>query len=181
MLALKGQLRVNFVADDEQVFFHRKFGELFELRLVGHATGGIGREIENQHLATWLPRRCHTLRIDGKLIFGRRRHPNGLGMGQLNAGTVGNIAGLVVEDFVPRVEHRAQSDVQCFRHTDCDEHLFFRMIAELKILLHIAADLPAQTQQSEIIGITGVALLERKNSRLADMPRRDEVRLTDPQ
>ena len=53
------------------------------------------------------------------------------------------------------------------------------MVTNTKIVFHVGADLAAQTYQPEIIGVTGLTLFESENSGLADVPRRDEVGLSD--
>ena len=62
---------------------------------------------------------------------------------------------------------------------DRNEHICLRVVTDAKIVFHVSTDLTAQTDQSKIIGVTGLTLFESENSGLADVPRRDEVGLTD--
>ena len=87
----------------------------------------------------------------------------------------------MVEYFISRIEYSAKCDVQSFGDADRNEHICLWVVTDAKVVFYVGADLAAQTDQSEIIGITGLTLFESENSGLTDVPRRDKVGLTDTQ
>ena len=115
------------------------------------------------------------------MIFSRGAHSDGLGVRKHDARAVGDVARFVVEYFIPRIEYSAKCDVQSLRDADRNEHICLWVVTDAKVFFYVGADLAAQTDQSEIIGITSLTLFESENSGLTDVPRRNEVRLTDTQ
>ena len=77
-----------------------------------------------------------------------------------------------------RGRRNAPSSCGGLRDTDRNEHIRLGVVANVKVVFHVSADLTAQTNQSKIIGVTGLTLFKSENSGLAYVPRRDKVRLT---
>jgi hypothetical protein len=92
---------------------------------------------------------------------------------------VGDVARLVVEDLVARIEQRPQREVYRLRDADRHEDLVVGPVAERVVALHIRRDGPAQLEEPEVRGVVGLALLEGVDRGLADVPGRVEVRLAD--
>ena len=102
-------------------------------------------------------------------------------MGQNDAGCIADIAGLVVDHLIARVEHRAQGQVQRLADTDRHQHLGLRIIADPKVLLDVAGDAFPQLQQAQVGSVLSPTAFEGVDRRLTDVPGRGEVRLAHAQ
>ena len=102
-------------------------------------------------------------------------------MSQHHAGRVADIAGLVVNDLIARVEHRAQGQVERLAHPHGHQHLGLGIVADTEMLLHVAGDALAQFQQTQVGSVLGATAFQSVNRRLTNVPRRGEVRLTHAQ
>ena len=83
--ALERQLGINFVAQHDQIFFHRELRDGLELRAVARAAGGIARQIEHQHFAARLPRGAERVHGERKTVLRERRHGHGDAMRERDA------------------------------------------------------------------------------------------------
>ena len=110
-------------------------------------------------------------------LGGDHRHRHGVG--QHDAGRVGDITRFVIDHLVAGVEQRAQRDVDGFGNADGDEHLACGIIGHAEESIDVAGDGFAQREQAEIGGVGRLAFFQRVNGGLADVPWRDEVRFAD--
>ena len=85
----------------------------------------------------------------------------------------------MVEDLVAGVQHGAQEDVEGFGDADGAEDLSLGIVLRSVVTGHVAGDLFAELLGAAVIRIGRAALLEGSDRGLADMIRRDEVRLAD--
>ena len=102
-------------------------------------------------------------------------------MSQHHTRRVANIAGLVVNHLIAGVEHRAQSQIQSLADADSHQDLRLRIVANTEVLLDVVRDALAQFQQTQVGSVLGPATFEGVNCRLANVPRRGEIRFPDPQ
>jgi hypothetical protein len=72
-----------------------------------------------------------------------------------------------------------QARSSAFADADGDDDLVFRRVADVEILLDVFADGAAQFDQAEVRGVMRLALFERVNAGLADVPGRVEIRFAD--
>ena len=97
-----GQLRINFITDHQEVFFHADAGQGVEVPPRKHRSGGVRRKIEQQHLGPFGGTR-HLRRIQTESVFRASVNGASLGMGQRNRRSVGHIARLVIDHRLPRI------------------------------------------------------------------------------
>ena len=173
------QLAVDLIGEDEQIVLHGKGGDLFQL-LRGHdAAGGIRGEVQRDDLGLRRDGFLHIGGHEGEVVFLTRVHHDGHAVGHLDAGAVADVAGLVVDDFVARIQNGAEGDVERLADADGDEDLGLRVVGDAELLFHILADEYAEGLQAEVRGVAGLAFFQRADDGLADGPGGGFIRLAD--
>ncbi len=173
------QLAVDLVGEDDQVVLHGQRGDFFQLRFRHDAAGGIRGEVHRQDLGLRRDGLFHILGHEGEFVFLTCLHDDGDAVGHLDAGRVADVAGLVIDHLVPRIQYRTEGDVERLGDADGDEDLRLGIVGHAELLLNVLADRHAQRFEAEVGGVARLALFERANHRLADRPRRRFVRLAD--
>ena len=87
----------------------------------------------------------------------------------------------MVEHFVAGIQQRPQGQIDRFGDADRNEDFGERFIGNLKMPTHIVGDRAAKPGQPEIRGVASASALQGENRRLANVPRRREIRLPDAQ
>ena len=87
----------------------------------------------------------------------------------------------MVEHFVAGIQQRPQGQIDRFGDTDRNEDFGERFIGNLKMPTHIVGDRAAKSREPEVRGVSSATSLQRENRRLANVPRRREIRLPDAQ
>src|ERR1051326_8170556 len=101
-------------------------------------------------------------------------------MTQDGAWMITNVTGLMIKEFVTRIQQGSHCQVQCFRDPDRHDDFIFRIVLEIEQTPDITGDCPAQFKQTQIIRVTGLTSLERKDRRFPNMPGSHEIGLPDP-
>src|ERR1041385_1303914 len=101
-------------------------------------------------------------------------------MAKDNTGMITDIARLMIKHLVTRIQERAQGKVEGLGNTYRNNNFILRIVFEFEAPLHVAADGPAKFNQAKIVRVTGLTLFQRENGRLANMPRRNKIRFTNP-
>jgi len=177
--ALKRQLGINFVAQHDEIFFHRELRDGFDLRAVARAAGGIARQVEHQNFAARLP--CGAERVHGEreAVLRKRRHGHGDAVRERDARRIADVARLVIHHLVAGIDERAAGEVEAFADADGDDDFIFRRVDDVEILLDVFADGTAQFDEAEVGRVMRLALFERVDAGLADVPGRVEIRFAD--
>ena len=176
-----GEFAVDLVGQHNEIVLHRKGGDLPQLLQRQDRSGGIGREVQHQDAGLVRDRLLQGVRAERELLLGTGGHGHGNAASQQDAGAVGDIAGLVVEDLVAGIEQGAERDVDGLGDTHGDDDFVVGVVGDGEMLLDVGGDRPAKARRAEIGRIAGVSLFERIDRRLADVPRGDKIRLADPQ
>ena len=179
--AVERKLRVDLVGQDEQVLLAAEIGDLLQLLAAACAARRVARQVEHQDFRAGLPGRAQGLGGDGKVILGEGRHGDGLAVRQHDARVIAHIARLVVHHLVARVDKGAACEVERFAHADGHDHLVFRPVRDVEMLLHILCDFLAQFQLTQVGRVRGAAAIHARQRVVPDVLGRDEVRLAHPQ
>ena len=179
VIAFEGELGVDLVGSDQQVLLDGELGDGLELGAIGGAAGRVGREVQDEQLAAGLPGGAQGGRIERELVGGDGADRDGLGVAERDARSVAHVAGLVVEDLVAGVERRAQEDIERLGDADGPEDLGLGIVFRTVITGDVARDLLAELLGAAVVRVGSATLLKRSDRGLADMIRRDEVRLAD--
>ncbi len=97
---------------------------------------------------------------------------------QRNAGRVADVARFVVDDFIAWIDERSQGDVERFAHSHRDQDLPPRIVPDAESRIEADRDGVAQSRQAQIGRVGGPASFEGVDGGFADVPRRDEIRLS---
>ena len=92
---------------------------------------------------------------------------------------IADVARLVIHDLVAGIDERAAGEVQPLADADGDDDFVFRRVADVEILLDVFVDGAAQFDEAEVGRVMCLALFERVDAGLADVPGRVEIRLAD--
>ena len=179
VFAVEGEFRIDLVAQHQQVLLPRKRGDFCQLVLGTGAARRIARQVEHQNLGPGLPRLFQGFGGEGKVVLGVSGHRQCLAMRQADAGMVGHVTGLVIHHLVPRIEKRAEGQVEGLRNADRHDHLVFGTVVHAEGLGHITGDLLAQLGRAEIRGVKGAPLFETVDGGFADVPGRGEIGFAD--
>ena len=87
-----------------------------------------------------------------------------------------DIAGFRVDYLISGRCYRADDQVDRFAHSDGDDALFFEVVVNFVIALHIAADGAPQSRSTEVAGVTGASAFDGVDTALSDRPRSGEIR-----
>ena len=177
--ALERQLGINFVAQHDQIFFHRELRDGFDLRAVAGAAGGIARQIEHQNFAARLPRGAERIHGEREAVLGERRHGHGNAVRERDARRIADVARLMIHHLVAGIDERAAGEVEALADADGDDDFVFRRVADVEVFLHVAADGAAQFEEAEVGRVMRLAFFERVDAGLADVPGRVEIRFAD--
>ena len=100
-------------------------------------------------------------------------------MRQRDARRIAYVTGLMIHHLVARIDKSAARQVQPLAHAHRDDDLILRHITDRVIPLNVFVDRPAQLDQAEVGRVMRLALLQRVDARLADVPRRVKIRFAD--
>lgn len=153
------------------------------LELVGRHCGarGIGGKIQHHDLRAWRDGPFESLGTKHEMINSARGNGARHSTGKDDARAVGNVARLVVEHFVTRVQHGSQRNVDRLRYTDGNQDLAERLVMHSEMLSDILCNRASKTGQTEIGGVSGAPLFKGIDRCLPDMPWSRKVRLADSQ
>ncbi|MFM2177112.1 MAG: hypothetical protein RL015_1210 [Verrucomicrobiota bacterium] len=173
------QFAVDLVGEDKQIVLHGEGGDFFQLLGRHDAAGGIRGEVQRDDLGLRRDGFLHVGGHEGEVIFLTRVHHNRHAVGHLDARAVADVAGLVVNDFVARIQNGAEGDVESLTDADGDEDLGLRVVGDTELLFHVFADEHAEGLQAEVRSVAGLAFFQRADDGLADRPGGGFVGLTD--
>jgi hypothetical protein len=179
VFAFKREFGINFVAEDEQIFFDGELRDGFELRAVAGAAGGIARQIQHEQLAAGLPRGDQRFSGEREIILGKRRHGNRLAVRERDARMITHVARLVKHHLVAGIDQCADSNINRFGHTDRDDDFVLGPVADVEIVFDVTIDGAAQFDEAKVRGVVRLAFFQRVNRRFANMPGRVKIRLAD--
>ena len=179
MFAFIQQFGVDFVGQYDQVVFNRNLGDLFQIFAGHHRAGRIAREIQQQRPAFRRDLTKQNLRIECKTVLRISFDHHGHAVRHADFSRIRHKTRLSVNHFIARIHQCAHRDIQRLADADGDDALVFRIVFDVVILLHIAADFPAQRRSAEVGGIAGMPFFQRKNSGFPDGPRRGEIGFPD--
>ena len=97
---------------------------------------------------------------------------------QDRTGFIGYVAGLGDQDFISRIAHGTQPDIDCLRATDCHQHFMLPVIGYALFSLDRVADLLTQILQTCIGGVKGSSLFQGIDALIPDVPGSVEVRFS---
>jgi hypothetical protein len=113
--ALKRQLGINFVAQHDQIFFHRELRDGLDLRAVARAAGGIARQVQHQNLQPG----CHAARnastVSAKPSFANVGTGTANAVRERNARRIADVTRLVIHHLVAGIDERAAGEVERLR------------------------------------------------------------------
>ena len=178
VIALEGQLRVNLVRHHQQVVLEDHVRNLLQLGARHRAASRVRREIQHEHLALRRDDFLDGFRCHSETILRLARHGHGHAVRERDARRVAHVARLVIDDFVTRIDDRAERDVHRLTHTDGDDDLVLRVVGDVEMLFEADGDGFAQLEQAKVRRVAGAAFFEREDGGLADVPRGDEIWLT---
>ena len=181
VVAVESQLGINFVGNDEHVFFDGELGDLFEQFPRRGAAGRIRREVNQKSLYSGLPGFAKGFDCDGEFVFRLCFHGDGFRVAKFNRRAIRNVARLVVDDFVARIENCAQHGIECFGNADRRDNFRFRIVFRTVIGGDVFGNFFAQRNQTAVVRVTGVPAFKRGNCGVANMKRRNEIRFADPE
>ena len=104
VFAFEGQFGVNLIGDHDQVMLHCQIGYGLQFLARHRTAGGVGREIENEHLALVRDRRLDGGGGDAKLFLRPAFHRDGYSVGQRDGRRVAHITGFVIDHFIARID-----------------------------------------------------------------------------
>ena len=180
-LLVVAEFTVDLIGDHHQIVLDGELRNAFEVGPGGAGSSRVGREIEHQHPRTRRDGGGEVFRAQRKTVLslGLNRHRNP--MRHDDARAVGHIARLVIDHFIARVHQRAQGEIDGFGNAHGDQNLTRRIIADVKEILDIPRNRASQCQGAEVRGVGRLAFFQRINRRLANVPRRREIRLAHTQ
>ena len=131
---------VDLIADDDEVVFDGEAGDFLQFLRRFDGAGGIGGEIQHEDFRLVRERRFDIAGHEGEVVFRAGGDGDGNPVGHGDAGVVGDVAGLVVDDFVARVEEGAEGEVERLGDADGDEDLVFRIVGDVEVGLDVSGD-----------------------------------------
>ena len=171
-----GQLGVDFIGQHQNVVLPQDGGNLLHLGGAHHGAGGVVRVGEDDQLGARGDSRPQLVSRQAELILGPGGNVHRHAAGQLGNRLIADKAWLRDDDLIPGLHHRTDGKVDGLTAADRDQNVFL-FIIQLKAALQIAADLAAQLLQAGVGRVLGAAQLQAADARIADAPRRFEVRL----
>ena len=174
-----GKLAVDLVGDDDEVVFSGKGGDPFEFFQRHDGTGRVGREVKHQDAG---PVGDGALQIGCAEHKAFRRsgcHGHRFSSSKRDARSIRDVAGLVVENLVARIQQGSESEIDRFGDAHSHDDLVVRIVGNGEVSLHILGDRASEAGRTQVRGVTGPAFLQRINSRFADVPGRDEIWFAD--
>ena len=93
-----------------------------------------------------------------------------------DARRIADVARLVIHDLVAGIDERAAGEIEPLADADGDDDFVFRRVADVEILLDVFVDGAAQFDEAEVGRVMRLALFERVDAGLADVPGRVEIR-----
>ena len=96
-----------------------------------------------------------------------------------DARRIADVTRLVIHHLVAGIDECAAGEVEPFADADSDDDFVFRRVADVEILLDVFVDGAAQFDEAEVGRVMRLALFERVNAGLADVPGRVEIRFAD--
>ncbi len=115
------------------------------------------------------------LKTEGILLV--KRHTHHFAPHEGDERPIRVIGGLRDDHFIAFVEEGAESEVDRLGGANAHEDLAIGIIVESITSFDVEADLIPEFRQTGIVGVEGIAILNRLNARLFDLPRRLEIRL----
>ena len=173
------ELIIDLVADHEQIALLNDVCHRLQFFPCIRRAGRIARIVNHQRLDPLAASTLNLLRGELKAVGHVRFQCHDSAAGKFNNGAVRNVARLGNKDFVAGVDDRAHGEVKPFAHPDGDQGFLLGIIAEAEAVAKKPSDRAAQLRHALVRRIGRVALLEREDRLLTDMPRRDKVRLAD--
>ena len=154
-------------------------GDRLEMLAAHDGAGRVVRVRENQRLRLFGDGAFQLLRGQAEFIFHLRADGNRHAANHAGQRVVADEARLRDDNLFTRGDQAAQRHIDRLAAADRDEHLGLGLVREAVFPLEEAADLLAQRHQAAVRRVARAALLERRDARLADVPRREEIRLAD--
>ena len=102
-------------------------------------------------------------------------------MTKQNAGIIRNVARLVINDFVTRIEQCPQGQIECFRNAHANQDFGIRVITDAAPSPDILCHRLPQLGCSQVRGVSGFPFLHGEDGSLPDPPRGDVIRFSDPE
>ena len=105
------QFTVNFVRDDDEVMLDRKCGDLLQLLDRLNAACGVRGEVQHDDLRLRRDRLLDIGSEHGKVMRRAGIDRHGHAERHLDARVVAHVAGLVVDDFITRIDQCTQGEI----------------------------------------------------------------------
>ena len=177
MLTAVGQLGIDLVADHHDLMLADDLRQRFQIGAGHNSAGGVVRVRKDQRLGAGRDGRTHLLGGKTEVRILPRFHAHGSSARENHAGAVADIAGFRHQHLVAGGKHGPQGYVNGFAGAHGDDHLRVRVVRRVIAPLQITADLLTQRQQTAIGRILRLAVHNAVNGGIADVIRRNEVRL----
>ena len=171
-----GQLGIDLVREDHHLGTAQHFRQLFKILLAHDGAGGVVGVGQDQQLGAGGDGRPQLCGCQAELILGPGGDGHGHAAGELGDRLIADKAGFRDDDLVPRLDQRADGQVDRFAAAHRDQGLF-RLVLQFKAARQIAADLGPQFLEPGVGRVLGAALFQTADARVAHAPRRFEVRL----
>ena len=156
-----------------------KIGYPLQFLRVHHGSGGVRGEIQHDYLGARGDAFFHFSGTQGKVVLCLGLHHHGHSVGHVDGRTVADVAGFVIDDFVPRIQQGAEGQVQGLRDAHSDDDFLGRIVGHMEFFRDVFGDAFPQFQQAEVAGVGGLAFFEGIDRCLPDVPGGREVRLAD--
>ena len=180
MPAAVGEFRVDLVRNDQKIVLFDDGKDGFQLLLCHDAARGIVGVRQDERLGFGGDGALQLRGREDETVLLHAGNGDGNAPRKLHAGRVGNVAGVGHEDLVARLAHRAHDEVDALARPHRDDDVFGRIVHG-KPLGKIARDQLAQGGKPAVARVLRVSALDGFDRRVADVPRRDEVRLAHAQ
>ena len=176
-----GQLGIDFVADHDEVVFHKHVAQALQQRAIQHRAGGVVGIGQNHGLGAGRHGGGQRFGHQGKAVLLAGGHGHGHAARKHHARRVADVAGFGDEHLVAGVHQHAQAKVNTFAGPDRHQNFLLGVVGQVVAVLHIAGDFLAQAERAPVARVGGFAVQEAVDGRVADMVGRDEVRLAHAQ
>ena len=180
-LTVVGQLRVNFVGNDDQVMPQNDLPQLFQLRPAQNAAGGVVGIGQDQRLRLGGDRLFQRLGGQHEVVGFAGGHGHRAAACEDHAGGVADIAGFWHQYLFAGVEQSPQRQINALAGPYRDQNFILGVIGNMETVVHIGGDLLPQFQKAPVAGVLGLAVQNAVDGRVADVVGRDEVRLANAQ
>ena len=170
-------LGIEFVRNHDKIVLFCDLRDIAQHRLGQRRTGRIRGIVQQYRLGLLRDGLADIVRIDLETVLVARRNRNRNAVNELDVRRIRYIARFDDDHLIARIDDSAKREVERLTHADGDDDLLVRRVAGRRLLIDLLSEQGPQFEQPPVRSIMRIAVLDRVDPLIGDLPRRDEIGL----